>query len=173
MTKALLIDTGPLIALVSKNDKYHRICSETHRTIDVPLWTCWPVLTEATYMLRRLPDATARLFAAFTEKAFVLRPLDDAAVVWISQFMHKYANIEASLADAALVYLAERENIRRVFTLDRDFLSEGGQARTVSAVDAEPVGGAEVLLLQRLASASRAVLAAQSVRAVHRSWHRQ
>src|SRR5512135_1641248 len=48
-----------------------------------------------------------------------------------------------------------------------DFLSEGGQARTVSAVDAEAVGGAELLLLQRLASASRAALAVQSVRAVH------
>src|SRR5512144_580726 len=55
----------------------------------------------------------------------------------------------------------------------RDFLSEGGQARTVSAVDAEAVGGAELLLLQRFASASRAALAVQSVRAVHWSWHRQ
>src|SRR5512142_214497 len=55
----------------------------------------------------------------------------------------------------------------------RDFLSEGGQARTVSAVDAETVGDAEVLLMQRFASASRAALAAQSVRAVHWSWHRQ
>src|SRR5512135_790522 len=54
-----------------------------------------------------------------------------------------------------------------------DFLSEGGQARTVLAVDAEAVGDAEVLLMQRLASASRAALAAQSVRAVHWSWHRQ
>src|SRR5512142_2351558 len=54
-----------------------------------------------------------------------------------------------------------------------DFLSEGGRARTVSAVDAEAVGGAELLLLQRLASASRAALAVQSVRAVHWSWHRQ
>src|SRR5512135_3560369 len=54
-----------------------------------------------------------------------------------------------------------------------DFLSEGGQARTVSAVDAEAVGGAELLLLQRFASASRAALAVQSVRAVHWSWHRQ
>jgi uncharacterized protein len=74
MTKALLIDTGPLIALVSKNDKYHRVCSETHRATGGPILTCWPVLTEATYMLRRLPDATARLFAAFTSKVFVLRP---------------------------------------------------------------------------------------------------
>ena len=53
-----------------------------------------------------------------------------------------------------------------------DFLSEGGLARTVSAVDAEAVGGAEILLLQRSASASRAALAAQSVRAVHWSCHR-
>src|SRR5512135_3249278 len=55
----------------------------------------------------------------------------------------------------------------------RDFRSEGGQARTVSAVDAEAVGDAEVLLMQRFASASRAALAALSVRAVPWSWHRQ
>src|SRR5512135_3391532 len=54
-----------------------------------------------------------------------------------------------------------------------DFLSEGGQARTVSALDAETVGGAETPLWQRLASTSWADLAAQSVRAVHQSWHRQ
>jgi hypothetical protein len=47
---------------------------------------------------------------------------------------------------------------------NRDFLSEGRQARTVSAVDAGAVGGAEVILLQRFASSSRAALTAQSVR---------
>src|SRR5512144_1036967 len=54
-----------------------------------------------------------------------------------------------------------------------DFLSEGEQARTVSALDTEAVGGAEVPLWQRLASTSWSNLAAQSVRAVHQSWHRQ
>jgi hypothetical protein len=54
----------------------------------------------------------------------------------------------------------------------RAFLSKGGLAWTVPVVDAEAVGGAEILLLQRSASASRAALAAQSVRAAHWSCHR-
>src|SRR5512135_1331954 len=56
---------------------------------------------------------------------------------------------------------------RYISTVWGDFLSEGGQARTVSAMDAEAVGGAELLLLQRFASASRAALAVQSLRPVH------
>ena len=37
----------------------------------------------------------------------------------IAAFMNRYASIGAQLADASLVYLAERENIDTVFTLDR------------------------------------------------------
>ena len=48
-----------------------------------------------------------------------LLTLDAPAVPWIAGFMRRYEAIGAQLADAALVYLAERENIHRVFTLDR------------------------------------------------------
>jgi hypothetical protein len=66
---------------------------------------------------RRL--AEIELFEAFDERLFALRPLEDEAIGWIAQFLRRYASIRAQLADAALVYLAERENVRTVFTLDR------------------------------------------------------
>jgi predicted nucleic acid-binding protein len=45
--------------------------------------------------------------------------LDQTAVPWIIGFLERYASAEAQLADAALMYLAEREGIDTVFTLDR------------------------------------------------------
>jgi len=45
--------------------------------------------------------------------------LDAAALAWILAFMERYASAKAQMADAALMYLAEREGIDTVFTLDR------------------------------------------------------
>jgi predicted nucleic acid-binding protein len=48
--------------------------------------------------------------------------LDHTALAWIITFMERYASAKADLADAALMYVAEREGIDTVFTLDhRDF----------------------------------------------------
>lgn len=117
---AILIDTGPLVALVSERDAAHAICVETHARIRGPLWTCWPVLTEATYLLRRSPVAIARLFEGVENGVVMLQQLNDDAVPWIAKFMRTYER--AQLADAALCHLAEREHLRTIFTLDkRDF----------------------------------------------------
>ena len=45
--------------------------------------------------------------------------LDETALPWIIAFMERYASAGAQMADAALMYLAEREGIDTVFTLDR------------------------------------------------------
>jgi hypothetical protein len=38
---------------------------------------------------------------------------------WVEAFLKRYANLGAQLADACLVYLAARDGIDTVFTLDR------------------------------------------------------
>src|SRR5947209_5864579 len=45
--------------------------------------------------------------------------LDAMALAWIIAFMERYASAKAQMADAALMYIAEREGIDTVFTLDR------------------------------------------------------
>ena len=115
----VLVDTGPLVAIMSRDDSQHRTCTETLASLAPPLLTCWPVLTETTWLLRRQPSALERLFAAFDAGMIELLTLDASAVPWIAGFMRRYETIGAQLADAALVYLAERQNISRLFTLDR------------------------------------------------------
>ena len=117
--RPVLVDTGPIVAVTSAADGSHARCVETLASLRPPLLTCWPVLTEAAWLLRRDPDAVGRLFAAFDAGLFALLPLGADALPWIASFMRRYADSNIQLADAALAYLAEREQIRTVFTLDR------------------------------------------------------
>jgi len=115
----VLVDAGPLIAIFSHRDGAHELCVAQLSELVRPLYTCWPVITEAAWLLRTHPLAVERLLDGFREGLLRLLPLDEAAMPWIAAFMKRYRNIGAQLADASLVYLAEREGIDSIFTLDR------------------------------------------------------
>lgn len=117
--RGVLIDTGPLISLVSTSDENHERCTATLASLPAPLITCWPVLTEAAWMLRNTPRGFARIVSNFGSGLLVLAELgaDDLAV--IHKFMERYQDAGVQLADASLAYIAEREDVRTVFTLDR------------------------------------------------------
>ena len=119
MISRVLLDTGPLVAILSRRDDYHRVCVEQLRELSPPLLTCWPVLTEAAWLLRKEPLAIQRLFQGFETGLLKLLTLDETAAPWIATFLHRYRELGAQLADACLVYLAEHEQIETVFTLDR------------------------------------------------------
>ena len=120
---ATLVDTGPLVAIASARDQYHQICVEQLRLLQPPLLTCWPVITEAAWLLRHQPSAVERLLGSFEVGLLRLLILDEKAPRWLAEFLTRYRKMGAQIADGALVHLAEREGIDTVFTLDRrDFL---------------------------------------------------
>ena len=47
----ILVDTGPLVALIHEDDNEHRACKDAFASFNEPLGTVWPVLTEAIYLL--------------------------------------------------------------------------------------------------------------------------
>ncbi len=129
MTEPVLVDTGPIVAIFSRRDRFHRACVEQLRDLPTPLLTCWPVLTEATWLLRGRAGALRRLLRAFDAGLFRLLPLSQDAIAPLGEFLHKYRNLEAQLADAALVYLADEANLDTIFTVDRrDFSVYRGRA---------------------------------------------
>lgn len=115
----ILIDAGPLVALISASDRHHVSCRATMIRIDEPIGTVWPAFTEAMYLLRSSERAQEALWMIVQREAIGILPLTVADVPRMRELMAKYYDLPMDLADAALVRVAERENIRRIFTLDR------------------------------------------------------
>lgn len=115
----VLADTGPIVAVFSKRDKFHDVCVQQLREIAPPLLTSWPVLTEAAWLLRKYPPGIRALLDGVNGGLFKLPALSEPAASWIAEFLRSYRKVRPQLADASLVYLAERDDIETVFTLDR------------------------------------------------------
>jgi len=119
LTGPILVDTGPIVAILSASDEHHALCVEQVRGIRSPLFTCWPVITEAAWLLRAFPLALERLLSSFDGRPFKLAPLNEVDMQGIAAILAKYKDLGIQLADASLVHLANREGIQTVFTLDR------------------------------------------------------
>ncbi|MEA2339223.1 MAG: uncharacterized protein QOE82_3230 [Thermoanaerobaculia bacterium] len=115
----ILIDAGPLVALINANDKHHQSCREVIESIQEPILTVWPAVTEAMYLLRSSWPAQNALWKMIDRGAIQLEELDETDCSRMCELMGKYRDLPMDLADAALVHVAERERIRRIFTLDR------------------------------------------------------
>jgi uncharacterized protein len=115
----VLVDTGALVAILDDQDEHHRACVQALAALDGPLYTCWPVVTEATWLLRHSPRVVRRLLDSTDTPFVALLSLEGSDARPIAELLEKYESVRPQLADAALVYLAGRERIDTIFTLDR------------------------------------------------------
>lgn len=115
----ILVDAGPLVALVDADDRHHRACAKSFAAVREPLGTVWPVLAEAMYLVSDVRGAPAAIWQLVERGAVRILPLDEEDVPRIRELMEKYADLPMDLADAALVRVAERDALRTVFTIDR------------------------------------------------------
>jgi uncharacterized protein len=127
--RRVLVDTGPLVAILSSVDQHHETCVETLRQLPGPLFSCWPVITEAAWLLRAFPRAVQQLLRSTNSGFLELLSLASAEAKDVAEVMKTYHDIRPQLADAALVYLAQREGIDTIFTLDRRDFSVYRSAR--------------------------------------------
>lgn len=115
----ILVDAGPLVALVNARDRYHRRCREALRGVGEPLSTVWPALTEAMSLLERAPKGQDAVWEMVRRGAVRIVSLTEDDLPRISELMRKYRKRPMDLADAGLVRVAEREGARRIFSVDR------------------------------------------------------
>jgi uncharacterized protein len=121
--RAVLVDAGPLVAILDRADRHHTECVEALRDIRVPLLTVWPAFTEAMYLLNFSPAAQDALWHMLETNTLLLAPLDASDAPRMNALMKKYRDAPMDLADAALVRVAEREHIAQIFTIDRRHFS--------------------------------------------------
>jgi predicted nucleic acid-binding protein len=120
----ILIDTGPLVALIDKADKdNHQKCRSIFRSLRQPIYTTWPCITEAMYFLgdKRGWKGQAALWTFFSRGAIHIHSPGDEEWKRVRELMEQYKDTPMDFADASLVTLAEETRIKRIFTLDRDF----------------------------------------------------
>lgn len=119
MIKPVVVDTGPIVAILRESDEHHQRCVAALGGIANPLLTCWPVITEAAWLLRGEVAGVRNLFQLLASDAVKVVELDEHAIPWIGEFLERYSSARAQVADAAVMYLAERNDTDALFTLDR------------------------------------------------------
>lgn len=114
-----LLDSGPLVALLSGRDTHHARCASIFETIEgIPI-TSEAVLTEAMHLLGRRPEGAQACLDFFRRGGALLVPLTSRLLGRCAALMESYRTLPMDFADATLVALAEEFSIPRVLTLDR------------------------------------------------------
>jgi predicted nucleic acid-binding protein len=119
MAEMVLVDAGPLVAMLSASDSYYEICVQEARKLPAHLFTCWPVISEAAYLLRKDARGVAALLSRLERRRVEILPLSVEDVPGVSRILSKYQDQRMQLADVCWMHLADREGIYRVFTIDR------------------------------------------------------
>ena len=115
----ILVDAGPLVAFVNSRDQHHWRCRGIFESVRGAFGTVWPAITEAMFLLERLPAGQEAVWDMLERRAVRLLPLSEDDVPRMRELMRKYRNRPMDTADAALVRVAEREGLRRILTVDR------------------------------------------------------
>ncbi len=116
-----LIDTGPLVAVLNRNDDYHRECAAIIQSLDCRFYITLAVVTETMYLLHKRVGWIAQeaLWRMILRGDLILEHPSPAELVRMSELMSKYSDRPMDFADASLVALAERLSVDRIFTVDR------------------------------------------------------
>ena len=121
MAAPALVDTGPLVAFLDRNDPLHGWACDEIRNLTEPLLTCEPVLSETAHLIAHFDSSARRLFELLRSEGLRLAfDLDDHLDA-VAALMAKYKDVPMSLADACLVRMSELHDRSRVFTVDSDF----------------------------------------------------
>jgi len=120
----IIADTGFWLALANRKDQHHDRAQEYLASLDEPLVTTWPVVTETCYLLldRLGPVSQQSYLRSFAGGAFDVFDLRREDASRIGNLMAKYSDLPMDLADASLVLLAEHLGHGRILSTDqRDF----------------------------------------------------
>ena len=119
-----LVDTGAVVALINRDDRYHRAAVDWFQRFRGQLLTTEAVITETAYVLAASPthqNASLIWFARATAARLLnVEPVVDYAAV--ARIINRYASLPCDYADATLIALAERTGVTAIATIDqRDF----------------------------------------------------
>ncbi|MEA2111702.1 MAG: pilus assembly protein [Campylobacterota bacterium] len=116
-----LIDSGPLIALFDKGDRYHQDVLAFMKNFRGELITSWSVITEVSHMLDFHLQVQIDFLHWIEAGAVTLYDISQNDIVDIRVMIQKHMDIPMDLADASLMYIANKEDIKKIVSIDSDF----------------------------------------------------
>lgn len=119
--KRILIDSGPLIALFDRSDKYHLASVAFIKNNESELITTISSITETLHLLDFSRKAQIDFLAWIDAGAVTIENITANDFSRIKELTVKYSDLPMDFADACLVLLGEKLNITSIATIDRDF----------------------------------------------------
>lgn len=116
-----LIDSGPLIALFDRSDAYHESVLTFLKSYQGELITTWAVITEVSHMLDFNVKVQIDFLKWIERGGITLYELTCNDIAHMRSMMEKYSDIPMDLADATLMYIANKEHIKTIVSIDSDF----------------------------------------------------
>ena len=121
MKRQVLLDTGPLVAMINRRDSLHAWTTEQLARLEPPFLTCEPVLSESCFLLRRVPGGVRAVMELVIPRTIKVSFGLDEETVPVAELLARYGDVPMSLADACLVRMAELYDSSVVLTFDSDF----------------------------------------------------
>lgn len=120
---ALIVDTGPLVALLDATDPDHVRCEELLQQSEEPRVVPVCVLVEVEYMLRPWPRAFGALLAELDGGGLELLDLPLRWLVRAGELVDQYRDLSLDLVDATVIAATEMLGETKLATLDRRHFS--------------------------------------------------
>jgi uncharacterized protein len=118
MAAEVLIDTGAILALLERRDAWHESCVEACRQLRLLLLTTDAVLTELFHLFGKSRAEMESAWKFVASEAIILGGIEQHELPHVRALMSKYWGLPMDFADATLVYVAQRESISTIFTVD-------------------------------------------------------
>jgi predicted nucleic acid-binding protein len=114
-----LIDTGAILALLDHSDRWHNPCVDAFHQLRLPLLTSEAVLTELFHLVGDTRNEMEAAWRFVRSGALVVGTIDNDELTQLHGLMSRYWDRPMDFADATLVYLAKREFLSVILTVDQ------------------------------------------------------
>lgn len=117
----LIVDTGPLVAILNRADTHHAWATEHFARLRPPLVTCEAVLSEVSYLLSPGSIGAGALLGLVERGVVRVGFQFQDEVARVKELSIRYASVPMSFADACLVRMTELHHEATIWTVDTDF----------------------------------------------------
>ena len=118
---ALVLDTGPILALLDADDPAHTSCVSLLDDTDEPLVVVAPTLVEVDYWIRKRlqPEVWSIFVEDIARGAYRLEHLTDDDLTRVAELETAYSDLDLGMVDASVITVCEKLGEKKVATLDQ------------------------------------------------------